>query len=82
VLLIALFLSCICKNVDLEDDDIDEDEEKATMGAAEEEWWGQRETGGGRGAPVHPIDEEFLELVRQARKKEIEMWSVLFSLES
>jgi len=78
VFLIAMFLSCLCKNVDLDDDDVDDDEERASVVASEEEWWGTRTTNAGNKGL--PIDEEFLELVRRARKKEVEMWAIIREL--
>ncbi len=37
MLLIAAFVACICKNIDLDDDDVDDDEEKAKI-ADQSEW--------------------------------------------
>ena len=58
--------------MDLDDDDVDEDEEPAEV-APENEWMGKRKRKL-KGASKHPIDEEFLAIVRQARIKEVEMW--------
>ena len=77
VLLITMFLSCLCKNVDMDDDDVDEDEELALI--ADESMW-YRKSRKGKGAPMNPIDEEFLELIRQERKKEVEMWAIVSEL--
>ncbi len=30
-----------------------------------------------RGSPLHPIDEEFLAVLREARQKEVEMWAIV-----
>ena len=37
VLLLAMFVACICSNIDLDDDDVDDDEEKALI-ADQAEW--------------------------------------------
>ena len=58
--------------MDLDDDDVDEDEEAAEV-APESEWVGKRRRKR-KGAARHPVDEEFLAIVRQARIKEVEMW--------
>ncbi len=70
MLLIAAVLSCLCRHIDLDDDDVDEDEEKADL-ADESEWYHPSRRTGKTGVP---IDEEFLELIRIARQKEVEMW--------
>ena len=77
VLLLACFISWLCKGVDLDDDDVDDDEEKAVI-ADESEWY--KESRRGKGIKLDPIDEEYLEIIRIARQKEVEMWSIVKEL--
>lgn len=73
----TMAVSCICKNVDMDDDDVEEDEEKVFI-YPEDEWF-QKDKGGKmyEGGILLPIDEDILDLIREERRKEVEMWYVL-----
>ena len=72
VFFIALFITCLCRQFDLDDDDVEEDEEGVIV-ADESEWYRVGTRRENTGQPV-PVDEEYLDLVRKARQKEVEMW--------
>ena len=77
LIVISLAVAMVCKNVDLDDDDVDEDEEAAVI--ADQSLWYRK---GLRfmSHELFPIDEEYLEEVREWRKKEMEIWGVLREL--
>ena len=77
VLLITMFLSCLCRNVDMDDDDVDEDEEAAEV--ADQTLWYKRGRKG-NGSPMMPIDELFLDKLRKERQKEVEIWTIIGEL--
>eukprot|EP00095_Tigriopus_kingsejongensis_P010699 maker-scaffold179_size282488-snap-gene-0.19 protein:Tk10699 transcript:maker-scaffold179_size282488-snap-gene-0.19-mRNA-1 annotation:"PREDICTED: uncharacterized protein LOC579144" len=70
IVLITLFATCISRNVNLDDDDVDEDEEAVQV--ADQSLW-YRKGKKSRTHELYPIDEVFLERVRKHRIKEVEM---------
>ena len=66
-----MILSCVCRKFNLDDDDVEQDEECAAL--ADESLW-YRPSRRGKGSKGVPIDEQFLDQVREVRQKEVEMW--------
>ena len=75
--MVSMAFSCCCSNMDLDDDDVDEDEEKTII--TEESLWYRRSRRQDN-SYFYPIDEAFLDVLREARKKEVEMWGVVREL--
>ena len=65
-----MILSCVCRRFSLDDDDVEQDEEDALV--ADESLW-YRPSRRGSGNKGTPIDEQFLDKVREVRQKEVEM---------
>ncbi|KAK3877407.1 hypothetical protein Pcinc_017874, partial [Petrolisthes cinctipes] len=74
IFLTTMVLSAICKKGDLDEDDADEDEEDPVL-EQDERWLHP----GGRKPTVHrqKLDDETLARMREQRRKEMEMWSIL-----
>ncbi|XP_068233382.1 polycystin-1-like [Palaemon carinicauda] len=75
IFLTSMLVSAIFKSVDLDEDDADEDEEEPNL--EQDEMWlhqgGNRE----KTFKAKRVDNETLQKLRSARKKEVEMWSII-----
>jgi polycystin 1L2 len=72
VLMVALCRAVVCRDIDLDDDNVDEDEENTVV--ADEALCHRNP----RSNPeFEPIDEDSLDRIRRVRKQEVEIWSVL-----
>lgn len=77
MLLLTLVLSLFCKDLDLDDDNVDEDEEIVIV-AEESLWYGKRKSQ----IPDDylPVDEATLDIMRTARETEVIMWNIVHEI--
>ncbi|CAL4190559.1 unnamed protein product, partial [Meganyctiphanes norvegica] len=86
IFITAMFISCIFKSGNLDEDDADEDEEDPCL-EQDEDWLHAKADNGYRYKSIDrkrmdckKIDEETLKKLREKRRKENEMWNIIIEI--